>query len=145
MSEPQMFIRDKRKYIYRIYRLEVTETSTINQLIKKIISRLIVKENNNLCVCVHAGVLVVYSMRWLQVGHCSPAPPWRTSSTSSSGYWVSDSRPDHHSNPTFHCTHAVTCLTLNKVKYCICERLWLCDFRHTHRGELAGNLLHRRI
>lgn len=38
---------------------------------------------------VSPGVLAVYSMRWLQVGRCSLVPLWRTSSTSSSGYWVS--------------------------------------------------------
>lgn len=36
-----------------------------------------------------SGASVVYFTRWLQVGLCSPAPPWRTSSTSFSGYWVS--------------------------------------------------------
>lgn len=29
-------------------------------------------------------------MRWPQAGHSSLAPPWRMSSTSSSGYWVSE-------------------------------------------------------
>lgn len=97
-------------------------------------------------VCVSAGVLVVYSMRWLQVGRCSPAPPWRTSSTSSSGYLVSNSC--QASSP-----QQRGCLTtrynvpdyLDKAKHCVTERLWFCHFRHSHRGELAGNLLHRRV
>lgn len=45
-------------------------------------------------------------MRWLLVGRCSPAPPWRTSSTSSSGYWVSDffqaGSPNVPKNVTIH-------------------------------------------
>lgn len=32
-------------------------------------------------------------MRWPQAGHSSLAPPWRMSSTSSSGYWVSEGPP----------------------------------------------------
>lgn len=33
-------------------------------------------------------------MRWLQAGHSSLAPPWRMSSTSSSGYWVREGTPE---------------------------------------------------
>lgn len=51
---------------------------------------LVVRVNVN--VFVSAGASAVYSMRWLRAGHSSLAPPWRTSSTSSSGYWVSEGR-----------------------------------------------------
>lgn len=78
-------------------------------------------------VCVSAGGLGVYSTRWPQAGHSSPAPPWRTSSTSSSGYWVSEGPPEV---PFYHA--GTSCVPP-------------CDRRHAHGGELAGNLLHRRV
>lgn len=66
-----------------------------------------------MCFCVRAGVLAAYFMRWLQVGRCSPAPRWKTSCTSSSGYWVSDSwKPARFSRHVFnHTRHNPVYLT----------------------------------
>lgn len=79
---------------------------------------------------VSSGASAVYSTRWLQVGRCSPAPPWRTSSTSSSGYWVSGRRP--HPAGGWGWGEGLASHWHNGV---------LRFSRHTHRGELARNLV----